>query len=100
MLRFTAALVLAIGAMAPARANETTAELATGGLRFVQNDNVEMRSEDLSISTKQIDVRYRFWNFYSYVVCYLWRKKPIQSIAVFHGARDLAAFLSSRSGLE
>jgi hypothetical protein len=50
------------GAVAPALANDTTAELATGGLRFMQNDNVEMRAEDLSISTKQIDVHYRFFN--------------------------------------
>src|SRR5215813_3889759 len=43
-------------------ANDSTAELATGGLVFVHNDNVEMRSEDLTISTKEIQVRYRFFN--------------------------------------
>jgi len=46
----------------PALANDSSAELATGGLIFVHNDNVEMRSEDLSISAKQVDVRYRFFN--------------------------------------
>ena len=45
-----------------------------------------------------LDRRYRFWNFYSYVVCYAWQKKPIQIIAVVHGARDLAAFLGTRAG--
>ena len=45
-----------------------------------------------------LDRRYRFWNFYSYVVCYVWQRKPIQIIAVVHGARELAAFLSSRLG--
>jgi hypothetical protein len=55
-------LMLAACAAAPALANDTTAELATGGLLFVQNDNVEMRSEDLAISVKQVDVRYRFFN--------------------------------------
>ncbi len=35
-----------------------------------------------------LDRRYRFWNFYSYVVCYVWEKKPIQIIAVLHGARS------------
>jgi plasmid stabilization system protein ParE len=45
-----------------------------------------------------LDGRYRFWNFYSYVVCYLWQKKPIQIIAVVHGARDLAAFFATRAG--
>jgi hypothetical protein len=46
-----------------------------------------------------LDARYRFWNFYSYVVCYRWRKK-IEIIAVIHGARDLAVFLSTRTGFE
>jgi plasmid stabilization system protein ParE len=44
-----------------------------------------------------LDRRHRFWNFYSYVVCYAWQKKPIQIIAVVHGARDLAAFLGTRA---
>ena len=47
-----------------------------------------------------LDRRYRFWNFYSYVVCYLWQSKPIQIIAVIHGARDLAAFLAARTNSE
>jgi hypothetical protein len=55
-------LMLAACAAVPALANDTSAELATGGLLFVQNDNVEMRSEDLTISVKQVDVRYRFFN--------------------------------------
>jgi hypothetical protein len=49
-------------AAAPARANDSTAELATGGLVFVRNDNVEMRSEELTISAKEVQVRYRFFN--------------------------------------
>jgi hypothetical protein len=43
-------------------ANDSTAELATGGLVFVHNENVEMRSEDLTISAKEVQVRYRFFN--------------------------------------
>jgi hypothetical protein len=62
MLRAATVLMVLAGAALPARANDTSAELATGGLLFVQNDNIEMRSEDLSISTKRIDVRYRFFN--------------------------------------
>ena len=42
--------------------------------------------------------RYRFWNFYSYVIAYPWEAKPIQIISVVHGARDLAAFFSLRVG--
>jgi hypothetical protein len=52
----------ALVAAAPALANDTTAELAAGGLIFVRNENVEMRSEDLMISAKEISVRYRFYN--------------------------------------
>jgi hypothetical protein len=54
-------IVLAIGLPA-ARANDTTAELATGGLIFVTNDDVVMRSEKLFISTAQVRVTYDFFN--------------------------------------
>lgn len=40
--------------------------------------------------------KYRFWNFHSYVVVYVWEAKPIRVIAVVHGSRDLAVFLTSR----
>ena len=43
-----------------------------------------------------LDRRYRFWNFYSYVVCYVWQAKPIQIVAVVHGARNLVLFLAVR----
>jgi hypothetical protein len=56
------AFAMAATAAAPALANDSSAELATGGLIFVQNDNVEMRSEDLFISAKEVRVRYRFFN--------------------------------------
>ena len=49
-------------AVVPALANDSTAGLTTGGLIFVHNDNVEMRAEDLSISAKEVSVRYRFFN--------------------------------------
>ena len=43
-------------------ANDTTAELATGGLVFTKSEHIEMQSEDLFISTKEIKVRYNFIN--------------------------------------
>lgn len=43
-----------------------------------------------------LDRRFRFWNFYSYVVCYVWESNPIQIVAIVHGARDLAVFFSLR----
>ncbi len=57
-----AAGLAAAAAAAPARANDSSAEMASGGLIFVRNENVEMRSEDLIISAKEIQVRYRFFN--------------------------------------
>lgn len=62
MFRSTIVLLVAGFVAAPALANDTSAELATGGLIFVRNDNVEMRSEDLTISAKEVSVRYRFFN--------------------------------------
>ena len=40
--------------------------------------------------------KYRFWNFYSYVIAYVWEARPIQVICVVHGARDLAVFFAER----
>lgn len=56
-----AALVLAAATTA-AMANDSSAELATGGLVFVQNNDIEMRAEDLFISAAEIRVGYRFFN--------------------------------------
>ncbi|MCW5964269.1 MAG: type II toxin-antitoxin system RelE/ParE family toxin [Bryobacterales bacterium] len=42
--------------------------------------------------------KYRFWNFYSYVVAYVWEARPIEVISVVHGARNLAVFFSLRAG--
>ena len=44
--------------------------------------------------------KYRFWNFYSYVVVYAWQANPIQVISVVHGSRDLALFFALRIGRE
>ncbi len=46
----------------PVAANDSTAELATGGLVFVKNNDVDMLSEDLFISLDEIRVHYRFLN--------------------------------------
>ena len=45
---------------------------------------------------KLLSRKYRFWNFYSYVVSYAWEPTPIQVISVVHGARDLAVFFTLR----
>ena len=48
--------------VAPAFANDSSAELATGGLTLKRSDVIEMDSEDLFISKAEIRVRYRFVN--------------------------------------
>lgn len=53
---------LAAVSTAPALANDSTAELATGGLVLTRTEAIEMRSEDLFISLDRIRVRYRFLN--------------------------------------
>ena len=60
----TGLLIMALAAVpgGAALANDTTAELATGGLMLTKSDNIEMRSEDLYISPRQIRVSYRFYN--------------------------------------
>lgn len=56
-----AALFMAMTA-GPARANDSTANLAAGGLVLSRNDAIEMQSEDLFISMDEVRVRYRFHN--------------------------------------
>lgn len=55
-------LALALLTATPALANDSMAELRTGGLVFVRTDAVAMQSEDLSISMSDVDVRYVFRN--------------------------------------
>lgn len=43
-------------------ANDSTAELAAGGLVLTHSDGIEMRSEDLAISREAVKVRYVFRN--------------------------------------
>ncbi|ADZ72288.1 DUF4424 domain-containing protein [Polymorphum gilvum] len=54
-----AVLVLAAG---PAAANDSIAELKTGGLVLVRTDAISMDREDLFISLDEIQVAYRFRN--------------------------------------
>jgi Domain of unknown function (DUF4424) len=55
--------VLAFAAFAGgAFANDTTAQLGTGGLIFVKNWDVNMLSEDLFVSQDEVKVKYEFRN--------------------------------------
>jgi hypothetical protein len=63
-LKLYCLLTLVLVVFTPARviANDTSAELATGGLIFTKSDNIEMQSEDLFISMNEIRVQYHFYN--------------------------------------
>jgi hypothetical protein len=64
-LRIAAAGALAGAALmgaSAASANDSTAELAAGGLVLTHSDGIEMRSEDLSISREAVKVHYIFRN--------------------------------------
>lgn len=60
-LGFCTAALLALTAL-PAAANDSTAELAAGGLKFLADPDIAMRSEDLSISPAAVHVSYTFFN--------------------------------------
>ena len=57
----TFALMLTLGA-AQAFANDTTAELKTGGLVFTRSGDIAMQQETLYISPKEVRVDYVFRN--------------------------------------
>jgi hypothetical protein len=57
-----AGALLALTLSASAQANDTSAELAAGGLVITKNDAIEMRSEDLFISQEAVRVIYSFLN--------------------------------------
>ena len=61
-MRRSAIALAVIAAAGPALATDSSADLSTGGLIFVRNDNVEMVAEELTIAAKEIGVRYRFFN--------------------------------------
>ena len=56
------ACLLAISIATPIFANDSSAELATGGLELTKSNDIEMQSEDLFISMKEIRVQYHFYN--------------------------------------
>src|SRR5262249_55644621 len=61
-MRRSAIALAVIAAAGPALADESATELSTGGLIFVRNDNVEMVSEELTISAQEIGARHRLFN--------------------------------------
>lgn len=56
------ALLALATACGSAAGNDSTAELTTGGLMLTKSHDIEMRSEDLYISPREIRVSYLFYN--------------------------------------
>ena len=83
-------ILLDVADDSPETAERLRSEIYDGFQRLGQSPGIGHYHEEL------LDRRYRFWNFYSYVVCYVWEIKPIQIVAIVHGARDLASFLAAR----
>jgi hypothetical protein len=61
-MRFPLVAAAALLIAMPAFANDTTAELGTGGLVFITTDQLKMKSEDLFVSPEQVKVTYEFEN--------------------------------------
>ncbi len=55
-------LMLDLAGALPTLANDSTGYLAVGGLVLTRSADIEMRSEDLYVSEKEIRVRYSFFN--------------------------------------
>ena len=69
-------------------------------LRFEMQEQFQRLGQSPGIGhyhEELLDRRYRFCNFYSWVVCNAWGKRPIQIVAVVHGTRELASFFASRT---
>ena len=62
MMRAAAGLGAALLLATPAAANDSTAQLGAGGLELTRSDDIEMRSEDLFVSEREVRVDYVFRN--------------------------------------
>jgi Domain of unknown function (DUF4424) len=61
-MRLIVPLILLLNLTSPSSANDTTAELAVGGLRLTQSDAISLDKEELYISRDEVRVDYLFTN--------------------------------------
>ncbi len=61
-MRFLFSILLLLASMLPARANDSAAETALGGLTLVPSQAISLDSEELYISKDEVRVDYRFTN--------------------------------------
>jgi len=76
------AILFDIAEDSPDTADRLLVEFYGGLQRLARSPGIGHYREEL------LDRRFRFWNFYSYVVVYAWREKPVH----IHGKRHLAAY--------
>ncbi len=76
----------------PESADRVLERLYAAFTRLAETPAMGHHREDLA------DRRHRFWTVYSYVVAYRDQTRPLQIIAIVHGARQLEAFFQHRIG--
>ena len=62
VLAFALSLSLSFAAAVPASANDSSSELAAGGIVLVKTDAITMQREDLTLSPSEVKVRYEMRN--------------------------------------
>jgi plasmid stabilization system protein ParE len=73
-------------------ADQVLDRLYAAFVRLAQTPGTGHHREDLA------DTRHRFWTAYSYVIAYRDQTRPLEIIAIVHGARQLEAFFRHRIG--
>jgi plasmid stabilization system protein ParE len=74
----------------PEKADRVLERLFAALSRLAQTPGMGHHRKDLA------DARHRFWTVYSYVIAYRDQTKPLEIIAIVHGARQLEAFFQGR----
>jgi plasmid stabilization system protein ParE len=76
----------------PENADRVLERLYGAFTRLAETPGMGHHREDLA------NARHRFWTVYSYVIAYRDQTRPLQIIAIVHGARQLEAFFQGRIG--
>ena len=73
----------------PENADRVLERLYAAFTRLAETPGMGHHREDLA------DARHRFWTVYSYVIAYRDQTRPLEIIAIVHGARQLEAFFKA-----
>src|SRR5688572_7790365 len=83
-------IVKYVRARSPQGAKRVRNELRTAMQRLAAFPNIGHLREDLT------DEPLRFWSVYSYLIVYRAEQRPLEVIAIVHGARDVERVLRRR----